>query len=48
MCLLFQQSRYFDPHYNKTLSPRFESPVVELKQKGQIVVINVKKDKDGA
>jgi len=42
----FQQSRYFDAHHNKSLSPRFQSPVVELKQKGQIVVINVKKDKD--
>lgn len=42
-----QQSRYFDPNFNKALTPRPDAHMVELKQKGQIVVINVKKDKDG-
>ncbi|XP_052767848.1 transcriptional regulator ATRX-like [Mya arenaria] len=36
------QSRFFDPYYNKQLSPR-DTSLVELKQKGPIVVINVKK-----
>ncbi|KAL4239122.1 Centrin-3 [Mactra antiquata] len=38
------QSRVFDPAYNRALSPRSGSPVVELKQRGNVVVINVKKD----
>lgn len=47
-CVSLQQSRYFDPNFNKALTPRPDASIVELKQKGQIVVINVKKDKDGA
>ncbi|XP_052276474.1 uncharacterized protein LOC127875455 isoform X1 [Dreissena polymorpha] len=36
------QSRFFDEY--KSTSPRYEPPSIELKQKGNIVVINVKKD----